>query len=152
MCLTVVGYTGQREVTQGFPRLISVLASIVFLLNSILVVMPRTAVGVHCPTAPQQSVLRTSWTKDCCGHLVSVTVLRKPTLGEPGFKQCRCAEKKASQSAQDRGIPRSVAFPIPAPIQAFDFQELAKQSCAFTEQEGQVVGLLNPPGTPPPNA
>jgi hypothetical protein len=59
--------------------------------------------GIHCPTAPIQSV--TVANLSCCGKVIIFTS-RKPRPGEKGFVQCRCAEKRSAQ--QQAGIGATV--------------------------------------------
>lgn len=67
--------------------------------------------GVQCPTAPVQQVVEVVQTRDAHGHLVGMTIVRKPQEGEAGFKQCRCAEKKSAprdtqaNSAESKFVP-----------------------------------------------
>jgi hypothetical protein len=66
--------------------------------------LTSTPMGVHCPTAKAQTVTEMVQTVDCCGRPVTLQVERKLQPGEKGFKQCRCAEKKASQANQDAAV------------------------------------------------
>lgn len=52
---------------------------------------PRTAKGVHCPTAVVQ-VVEVVTKRTCCNKVAHVE--RKPKPGDAAFVQCRCAEKK----------------------------------------------------------
>ena len=62
--------------------------------------LPQTPKGVQCPTAAVQVVTAVAYVRDCCGKLVAKTFQHTPREGEPGFKQCRCAEKKAAEHQQ----------------------------------------------------
>jgi len=67
---------------------------------------PQTQVGVHCPTAPVQTVLVP--VKGKCGCPVTYR-LSKPRAGDKAFVQCRCAEKKSSERPIPTA-PRVVLF------------------------------------------
>lgn len=57
--------------------------------------VPVTPRGVQCPTAAIQTIQVLSLKRSPCGCLVKVVEERAPREGEAGFKQCRCAERKA---------------------------------------------------------
>ena len=60
-----------------------------FAFSTVLNAFPKTALGIHCPTAAVQLVAKVSPKSD------SIEV-RKPKAGEAEFLQCRCAESKTS--------------------------------------------------------
>jgi len=61
--------------------------------------------GKQCPTAATQSISVTVYSD--CGHAIG-TEVRAPQPGEPGFVQCRCAEKH--QDSSDSAL--TVAFGV----------------------------------------
>jgi len=108
---------------------------------------PTTPTGVQCPTAPVQSV--SVAIKDCCGKVIG-HVTRAPKLGEKGFLQCRCAEKKAPKQDSAATAPRfevftsspvCLVFPSAIPPVRESFRYIAAASSAE-----------NTPATPPPDA
>ncbi|MFI5386049.1 MAG: hypothetical protein ACHQ50_08005 [Fimbriimonadales bacterium] len=77
----------------GQETIAALMAAWVFLFSA-LQFLPLTPDGVQCPTAPVQTI--TDAVRDCCGKLVGYSI-RAPQPGDPGFVQCRCAEKKSAQ-------------------------------------------------------
>lgn len=57
-----------------------------------------TPEGQHCPTAQVSVIHETVQLTDCCGNVVEKTIQRQPHLGDREFVQCRCAEKKSTES------------------------------------------------------
>lgn len=55
--------------------------------------LPATPEGVQCPTVVVQQIRVP--VLSCCGKVVGYS-LRAPRLGEQGFTQCRCNEKKSA--------------------------------------------------------
>lgn len=56
-----------------------------------------TPKGIQCPTAPIQHIAETVLVRNCCGDIVTQTVVRAPREGEAEFKQCQCAERKTAE-------------------------------------------------------
>ncbi|HTQ09712.1 MAG TPA: hypothetical protein VMI31_06535 [Fimbriimonadaceae bacterium] len=75
-------------------------------LVSITSGFPLTPAGVQCPTAPIQ---RIEAPVTCCGRVVGYE-MRAPKPGEPGFVQCRCAEKR-SPLKQGFALAKPQIFP-----------------------------------------
>ena len=128
------------------------LSVLVFLVNASLLNVPKTRQGLQCPTAPVQSITVTEVKKDCCGHPVTLSVTRKPKPGEPGFQQCNCAEKQASQTAEDRGPAKSIVFVLPAPGETPEFTLIPRSPVTADRQVANLSVDLDPPVPPPPNA
>jgi hypothetical protein len=116
---------------------------------------PHTARGVQCPTATVQTVTEVSLVRNCCGKLVAKTIQRKPREGEPGFKQCRCAEKKAADAQQKSEASESsrpaLAIAILNPL--FQFQAVSILPAAIQAHTYLFSSSFSPafaPPTPPP--
>ena len=94
-----------------------ILAFAVAMLTCILS-MPVTPRGVQCPTAAIQKIQVVSYEHLPCGCIVKKVTERAPHEGEAGFKQCRCAERKAadkqeqSASAESKPILTMACGPI----------------------------------------
>ena|SRR5579862_4992475 len=66
---------------------------------------PLTPDGVQCPTAPIQTI---AVPVSCCGKVIGYQQ-RAPKPGEPGFVQCRCAEKR-SPMRHSATVPKVQVF------------------------------------------
>lgn len=132
-------------------RGLAILAAIAFLLNAILVVPPRTRIGLQCPTAPIQTITITHIDKDCCGHPIEVTERRAPRPGEPGFKQCACAEKKAAQTAEDRAFSKFAFFTLPETEPELRLPARMRSLCDQSYRCPKVRSEEEPPVPPPPD-
>ncbi len=87
---------------EGARAFVGTALSIVLFFTACFSRFPLTPAGIHCPTASVQTVTDVVYERNCCGKLVAKTVVRKPVAGETTFKQCQCAEKKASTSEQSK--------------------------------------------------
>ena len=88
-------------------RLIGIILSIALVSMHLAERMPVTQRGIQCPTAEVQQITEVKLAKDCCGKLVQKVQVRKPKEGEPEFKQCRCAEKKAADKEAGKTVTKS---------------------------------------------
>ena len=77
-------------------RVFAVFLAGLFLLGACFQSGVQTPVGVHCPTAPVQSVLVP--VHDKCGCVIGYRS-EAPKPGDKAFVQCRCAEKKSTERA-----------------------------------------------------
>ena len=135
-------------------RLIGILLSIALASMHIGVKMPVTQRGIQCPTATVQQITEAKLVKNCCGVWVSQTTLRKPREGEPGFKQCRCAEKKAvdheeEKMATESNKPISVAI-LTETFSASFLEAFDVPFVKLTLKPKDQTTPTNPPITPPP--
>lgn len=107
----------------------------------------QTPEGQHCPTAAVQTVAVPI--RDCCGRLIAWSV-RKPTLGEKSFLQCRCAERT---TAQHEATLEGKAFYVDLlPVRAFTLaMPLAlPMSVAPRAEAGPLLAVATPPALRPP--
>ena len=126
--------------------------AVVFLVNAALLWAPVTKAGTQCPTAPLQVITVTEIQKDCCGHSILVAVTRKPKLGEAGFRQCRCAEKQAAQTVEDRSPTKSFLFVLPSACEELCLPSMGQVRAISALEHGQICLDRDPPVPPPPNA
>ena len=116
--------------------------------------MPVTQRGIQCPTATVQQVTEVKLVKDCCGKLVPKVQVRKPKEGEPEFKQCRCAEKKAAdheneKTATESYKPISVAV-LSNSVSMVPFEAIDLPFAKLALHVGEQAPPTSPPLTPPP--
>ncbi len=119
--------------------------SFALLVISLGAYWPRTEVGKQCPTAPVQKVAVTVATRDCCGKVRLKTELRAPKLGEKGFLQCQCEERKANDRSEclKSGVV-SFTWILPEPA----FQVAHGSIYAWSEPPLAASAFPSPPGTP----
>lgn len=112
---------------------------------------PKTEAGRQCPTAAVQEIEVTRTVETCCGDVVQVVEKRKPQVGEEGFLQCQCAEKKSSDFADGKRtgelpvftLPEAILLPASNLIAAWDDPDLRPTMLPS--------GPSSTPPTPPPN-
>ena len=115
--------------------------------------MPETVRGVQCPTAPVQMVKDVKYVRNCCGHLVAVSITRAPREGDAAFKQCRCAEKQAAEkqaqakSSENRGL---IVVYLNHQDLISQIQRLAVSQATPRLQAAVWCSLSSDPATPPP--
>ena len=103
--------------------------------------------GTHCPTAPVQSVTRTS---ACCGKVLAIES-HKPRPGENGFVQCRCAEKRSTQhqAALNQGPPHFDMLPIRPVLPVLPAR--IPEALVASTPAARVVAVATIPLVPPPS-
>jgi len=131
-------------------RLIGIILSIALVSMHLAERTPVTQRGIQCPTAEVQLITDVILEKDCCGTLVQKVQVRKPKEGEPEFKQCRCAEKKAADKEEEKTVTKSYK-----PISVAVLSDL-KSITSFGVIDVPFVkptlnvGVQTPPTSPPP--
>lgn len=135
-------------------RLIALVVSVALASMNLGVQAPVTQRGIQCPTAAVQTVKVTTLEKSCCGKLVAKTEVRKPKEGEAGFKQCRCAERKASEheqqkQASENSKPVSVAM-LAMPEGLSFFPKLVIPFSHHEQRNPIWIAPAFAPPTPPP--
>jgi hypothetical protein len=116
--------------------------------------IPVTQRGTQCPTAAVQQVREIKIVEGCCGKKVEEIQVRKPKEGEPGFKQCRCAEKKVAdheeeKTATESNKPISVAV-LSDSSSTTTYEALDMPFVKLTLHVGDQTPPTSPPITPPP--
>lgn len=110
-------------------------------------VMPKTAEGTQCPTAPVQMI--TVPIKSHCGCVIGYET-RQPKPGERGFLQCRCAEKKASET-QTVSEQKNFAYEgLPPVFVELELPVTGPRGWEIPAYECHLSNLPTPPLTPPP--
>jgi hypothetical protein len=135
-------------------RLIGIILSIALASMHLGVRMPVTQRGIQCPTATVQQITEVKLVKDCCGKLVPQSTVRKPREGEPGFKQCRCAEKKAADHGEEKTATESYKPILVAVLSSWSsttsFEAIDMPLVKLTLNVGDQAPPTSPPVTPPP--
>lgn len=115
---------------------------------------PSTPRGKQCPTAAVQEVTDVKYVKTCCGKLVAVKFKRAPREGEAGYKQCQCAEKKASEKDdQTKSAEHRVAPPMHiarAMNDSLGFLIVPADTARETTADSAPEAVVFSPPTPPP--
>jgi hypothetical protein len=136
---------------KGFFNLLVILqVGLMMVASSSSFVVP-TKIGVHCPTAKVQFVQEIVANNKCCPPKV---IVRAPRIGEPGFKQCLCAEKKASkQEAEKESLTgQGERFDLlPLTSQRFNHGKLVLIGCEYPQRVFSLVDHPSEPLIPPPN-
>jgi hypothetical protein len=135
-------------------RLIGIVLSIALASMQFGAKMPVTQRGIQCPTAAIQEITEVKLVKNCCGKLVPQTTVRKPREGEAGFKQCRCAEKKAVDHEEEKTATEPTK---PVSVAMISTSDLVMIPSALEIPHVEVVLVVadqvpptSPPLTPPP--
>lgn len=150
----LIGLRRSRRLTELVHQGTSWLLAYAMLLLVFPFNIPVTARGIQCPTAAIQKVSVVTLERTPCGCLVKRVTERAPREGEKGFKQCRCAEKKAAEK-QDQDKTNEVRQ---APILFLNCSDLRHirgtvlepVRTTFDASRGVVTDLAFSPPTPPP--
>jgi hypothetical protein len=115
---------------------------IVFALFCLRTLPAPTPAGIHCPTAPVQSVVEDG-------------LMRAPLPGEAEFMQCRCAEAKAeAKLAESDGASGWLVCPAFLEVEALPFPGIAAVVAPLVPGAGpsapKVAGPPSAPLPPPP--
>ena len=115
------------------------------MIASMSFAIPRTKIGIHCPTAPVQIVRETK--SACC-------VVRAPKLGDKDFKQCQCAEKKAGKQEVEKDVLISGGYRFTFvenyhSVVRFELRHVESIKVDFDDR--QLIDVPSEPFIPPPN-
>lgn len=135
-------------------KLIAFVLAVAILSLNFGVSVPKTAKGIQCPTAPIQKIVEVVREKNCCGKIVSKTIVRAPQEGEKGFKQCCCAEKKAANHEEEKQTtsvnkPTLVCALSDNPLNQA-FEPLAQSWNETRYADTRQISPVAVPPTPPP--
>jgi len=136
---------------KGFFNLLVIMQVGLMLVSSWSSFVIPTKVGVHCITAKVQFVHEVVANKKCCPPKV---IVRAPRLGEPGFKQCLCTEKKAGKQEAEResltGQGERFDF-LPLTVQRLNHEKPTIVGCKYSYRVVPLVDFPSEPFIPPPN-
>ena len=125
-------------------KAILMICSVMGFVMAAVLPMTTTTVGVQCPTAPIQTI--SVPIHDCCGKTVGYTQ-RKPQLGEKGFMQCQCAEKRTSD--QKSQAPKKAELIIENHTTALIFEPITGTE-PLPSYRFQLASIEFAPLVPPP--
>ncbi len=119
--------------------MLNLIMAVCFLASAMLAGRPMTPPGVHCVTAPVQSVFRDG-------------SLKKPQLGDTEFKQCCCSERSQEQAGSSTLTlePTSFLHLAHCPLD-LDFPLFLLAARESDPPDRQHTEPLREPTLPPPD-
>lgn len=136
-------FVGNRKLIRELIRELGLIAfSLLVIFSFALSTYPKTAEGVHCPTAIVQRIEK-------AGSLVA------PEMGDAEFEQCRCAEaQSADQGASGEKLTVYVlsvpALDLPLASGSFLIPLLPSGSAQVERRIGTPLPESQDIATPPP--
>ena len=132
---------------QARAALIPWLLSILLTWSTSTIGFVQARPGVQCPTAPIQTI--ESPVYSCCHKLLGY-VSRSVQPGDKGFVQCKCAEKKAAQTAVVFSPKVDLWIPHLQDIQTGEKLISESEPCSTEQMEPKECDSA--PSVPPPLA
>ena len=133
-----------------WPRVMAIFVAVALFIVSATAYLPKSTVGLHCPTATIQSVEVVQVSKTCCGEIKKLEV-RKPKMGEKEFKQCHCEDKKSANNHKEATGEQAPLVALLCPALCFELSEVPNKA-VFQQPIRSHSAMIAPPIPPPPSA
>lgn len=136
-------FVGNRKLIRELILELGLIAfSLLVILSFALSTYPKTAEGVHCPTAAVQRIEK-------AGNMVT------PEVGDDEFEQCRCAEAESADRGASGDKMTVYVLPVPAidlPVESGSFliPLLPSAGSLAARRIGTLLAGIADITTPPP--